>query len=215
MLPSEMKQMIKWRLRNNSSSTLDSMIETFTKYVQKEKLEKADFQPWFLLSDLVQTTNTANDRRLSVPTDFLMEWEKGTLWIYDATATDDPWVEIVKKDFDRALEVYPGTGRPMYYDLQGNYFLLVPQPVEVYTFKMKYFRKEPDPDFTGDTENNWFAEAGSWLMGEVGAIIAGDVLSDLAVAQSFMADATKGKNDLFVQHIAREEANRIRTMGED
>ena len=147
--------------------------------IQRDRLEQADFKPWFILSDLEYTTTTAGDQRIALPTYFLEEYEEGSLlWRQDVGYA---WVPLVKGNLDqtqgyrRLTGFPPGVARS--YSLVGLNFILETPPVTPYQLAMLYYKAEPtimDPYLVpGDvTTNKWMTYAPEWMMCELGALLA-------------------------------------------
>jgi len=147
-----------------------------------------------------------------VPTDFLNEWEEGTLYWKLTTATK--YTRLNKDDYDYLTDLYStGTDGPRGYALAGDYFLIVPEPTVVYDWKMRYFAHQPI-NVADDDENKWLKYAANWLIAETGLVIATNYLNNDKAASAFEAWRREAKRRLEKFNIAREEANRERMMGE-
>lgn len=206
---------LKQRLANNTDTDLDFIIEQEMDHVQENILEGADFWPWFLLSETVDANTTALERRVAVPSDFLTEWEDGTLWRYDESSSDDKWVELKKDDYDANLARYPGDGAPVKYSQDSNYLYLFPRPAIVYPLKMKYYKRQILPSNLQNSETNpWLTYAADWFMGEVGVIIAGFHLDMPQYEQRFAGHANRARERLYNLNVAKEEQNNQRSMGD-
>jgi hypothetical protein len=142
--------------------------------IAQERLEKELFhtKPWFLLTE-VETTEGCEDERLAVPADFLVEYEDGTLWIYD-TVTDptDPWIELHKDSYDILKARLIGTGRPQCYSLVGKYFRLHPTPDQEYFFKMIYYVQDVAISSLASEPNLWLTHVPGMIMARTGLKIA-------------------------------------------
>lgn len=208
---------LKQRLYNNTDPDLDAIILSEMDFCQQNYLEGAEFWPWFLLTETNTAFTSALERRVLLPSDFLAEWEDGTLWRYDENSSDDKWIELKKTDFDAGLARYPGDDAPVRYALDSSYFYLFPRPNDVYTLKMKYYRKDTLPSALalGTDTNLWLTHASDWLMGEVGTIVATFHLGIPALEKPFQQQVARGRNRLLTLNIAREEQNSHRTLGED
>jgi hypothetical protein len=182
--------------------------------VQRDRLENSDFKPWFILSDLEYTDTTVADQRVALPTYFLEEYEEGSL-LYRPDTTQ-PWTPLAKGELDvtqqwrRLTGVPPGVSRA--YSLVGLYFMLEVPPLTSYQLAMRYYKQEPiinDPyNIPGAiTTNKWMTYAQEWIICELGALVAAYHLRDQDAAKSFRSDADLAKQRLYVQHVARTEAN--------
>lgn len=188
---------------------------------QETTLEQADFKPWFLLSEVMRAMTGANEPRMPLPERFMEEHEEGLLWIKDASGQ---YVPLRADDVDVLEERYGlvAPRRPERYGLVRDYFVLFPTPDQAYPLKMRCYRREPQLLYAyGDeanqvvTTNAWLTNAADWLIGATGATIAGQYLKDPATAANFEKEASLAKQRIYVQHIAREEANRDRSAGDD
>lgn len=191
-------------------SDLTSRIITEMQFVQENKLEGAEFLPWFLLSENLTEVTVANEERVAVPATFLREYEAGALWVYDTASVK--WLELKKDDYDFLANKFPTEVQiPRYYSLDNNYFRLKPVPDIVYTLRIKCYLR--DSILSTNIENNWLKNASDWLIAEVGAIMAGQHLRNKKLSEEFKAEATKAKTRVYVTHEARMHANRDYTMG--
>jgi len=202
--------LIKGRLGNLSSTVLDAHIVSEMNAAQ-EKLEAGDFKPWFLLSERSTAISIASEERLPVPTDFILEWEEGCLSWKEQTATK--YTLLVKEDYDFLVGRYSVAGSPKGYALANDNFLIVPTPIAVYDWRMRYYAKQAKNLLPAD-ENNWLKEASDWLIAETGLILANNYVRDKVAAQGFLAMRTEAKARLRDHDVARLEANRERMMGE-
>lgn len=175
------------------------------------KLERDAIKPWFLLSDEVTFTTTADATfRSELPADFIMESEDHKLTYYPDDTELDP-VSLKKIAFDWGKEYYKySEGPPEAYALAGNYFYIFPIPDDVYTIKWQYFAQ----DMVLDTniENNWLKYISYYLMGEAGLLIA-TPLRNAAAIQQFTQWRTEGKIQLYRENEARAYANMPMQIG--
>lgn len=189
---------------------------------QETTLEGADFKPWFLLSEYMHALTGENEPRVPLPTNFLEELEEGILWVQAPGAT--AYTRLIRDDLDileeRYLDCDPGV--PQAYALAGKDAVLFPTPADAYPLKMRCYLREPKLEYaygaaaaSDDTTNEWLTQAPDWLIGEVGAVIAGQYIKDAPTAEQFAMEAAKGRARLYVAHVAREEMNRQRSMGDD
>ena len=204
-------QMIKYRLGNFNSTAMDAAIIAEMNQVQSTTLEGGDFQPWFMLTESSSAQTTANEERLQVPENFIMEWEEGALWYKETTAT--AWKPLPKEDYDFLRGRYAAEGAPKGYAEAGLYFLLVPQPILVYDVKMRYYANQP-ANVNGTDENVWLKYASDWLIAETGLIIANNYVHNKSAAEGFVVLAKSAKARIEKLNVAKQEANRERMMGE-
>lgn len=193
---------------------------------QQTKLERAAFKPWFLLSEDETTITLPGEARIPLPRFFLQEYEHGSVWLreYFDDREDTPgyvpmpFVHIPKLDETQLIEKYQYSNRPAAYTIVNNYLTVAPVPNGTYLFKMKYYKAATviNAEYgAGKAENEWLRYAPDWLIGETGAIIAGSYIKDAATAAEFKAQAASAQSSLYVEHCARDEANRVRSMGDD
>jgi hypothetical protein len=201
---------------------------------QQTKLERAHFKPWFLLSETETTVTFPSEERIPLPKNFLQEYEEGALSIrdYDDDKEDiegyvpPPYRDLVKDDYDYLKVKFPpgdyGRGydyAPQAYAIVGTYITLHPAPQRTYMLKMKYYKKAEtfaQPYGEGaDLTNEWLTQAPDWVIGELGAVIAGSYIKDDATAGKFAEQANRAKGEIYVDQVARDEANRTRSMGDD
>lgn len=203
---------------------------------QQTRLERSAFKPWFILSETSSTITFPTEERIPLPADFLQEYEEGSLFMrpYDDDMEDTPgyvppkFVALKKDDYDYLVEKYPAGedrwGRDNYpkgYAVVGTYITLHPVPQGTYMLRMKYYKKAAvsllpfgDPA-AADWTNEWLTVCPDWVIGEVGAVIAGSYIKDDATAVKFAEQAAGARQAIMVEQVAREEANRSRSMGDD
>src|SRR5688572_10013846 len=89
----------------------------------QEELERQDFLPWFLRTEVTMTTTTPDEERVAVPVDFIREWEEGEL----ERITDEGELVPLSKDTLTVLRAqFRGRdpGAPTWYTLDNKYFRL-------------------------------------------------------------------------------------------
>ena len=193
---------------------------------QETVLEQADFKPWFLLSEVMRASTGAAEQRMPLPDRFLEEHEEGLLWIKNPSS--GKYEPLTRDDADKLEDYYGETQsrKPEKYAIVRNYIVLFPVPDLAYPLKMRCYQREVTLTYAFGSEagqvmagspvtNAWLTNAADWIIGETGAQIAGQYLKDRETAARFQEDANKAKQRLYVQHIAREEANRDRSAGDD
>lgn len=196
------------RLGNRTGMESDIIAEM--QLAQTTLESDATIRPWFLLTEIASTTATAGEERLQLPSNFLAEYEEGTLFVYDGTL-DDPWVELVKCPFDDNVKVAKGaSGKPESYSLTGDYFRLFPTPDAAYTMKMLYFKQ--DTTLSSDVENQWLKYAPQLLIAETGITMAAYLQNKIAHAMfSGLRDLERKR--LLVENTSREVTNEELFMG--
>jgi len=171
------------------------------------------FRPWFLLSEFAYVTVIVDEQRLPLPTDFLQEYDDGTLWIWNEASGD--WDRMEKKSFEVLEDLY-GTdkGVPAYYSLDNQYFNLWPIPSDEYRLRMRYYQRDDSflelPDVQ---ENRWLKNIPNLLMAQAGVRLAGQHLQDTELASKFQAEIGPQWDNLFTTHEAQKHINREYVMG--
>ena len=215
MLRDAAVDLIMSRLGKRSDSALRVDVISEMTFVQDVLLEGGIFLPWFLLSESATTTTTADDERVQLPSAFLGEWEEGALYRVPDTGND---IQLIKDDYEALKGRYTGTGAPTHYDLAGDYFYLKPTQDAAYTIKMRYYQRATSLAGTyGDAtniENLWLKWASDVFIGEVGVIIAGQVLQMPKAVLQFTKQAQSGWARLRIKDTSVRETNKERSMGD-
>lgn len=200
----EIKQLLGFR------TTLDDTIVT---QMQREqaRLETAPIKPWFMTSANNYRYTEVGVAELSLPTDFIEEYEDGALWLVDDTGAAAP-IPLVKDDYDHLRPQYVEQGEPEYYALVGESFHLFPTPDEIYRLEMIYLKR--DTALTTNIENNWLKYCSDLLVGQTGMKIA-QSLRDTEAVKVFMLMRDQGLRQLHLQNEARMHANRSYQIGGD
>lgn len=189
---------------------LESNIITALQDVQVE-LEGGDELPWFLLSEVSAYTTTVDEERISLPSNFLREWEGDHLWYFiDGGTEDDTWTPLLKMPVDQMRMDYKGSGPPAAYAMSGDYWRIGPKPDEIYTLKQIFYTKAAL--LTTDIENKWLKHAADLMIGRAGQKIATPVRDGDALA-AFQAMDQKATNRLLIENIQYEHNNRSLQMG--
>lgn len=215
MIRDKAVDLLMGRLGQRTSTVLQQAIIDEMVFAQEVVLEGRSELPWFLLSESATEGTIPNEERVPIPADFLIEWEEGGLYLQESDGTE---TLMEREDWD-VLKAEPrleGTGKPTFYDLAGDYYLLRKIPDAVYTLKMRYYQK--DASLTGaygDTsniENVWLAQASDWLIAETGVIIASQRLQSEKMANMFMKQSDLARKRVMNKHTARIESNKNRIM---
>lgn len=219
-------------MRQNDKALQEACVAEMV-LAQTTRLERSAFKPWFLVSETSTTVTFPTEERIPLPRDFLQEYEEGAIAIrdYDDDREDlplyvpPPFRNLVKDDYDYLQVKYPpGIGRgydyvPQAYAVVGNYITLHPAPQRTFMLRMKYYKKAdtfPQPYGEGaELSNEWLTICPDWIIGETGAIIAGSYIKDDATAAKFAEQASLARQAMMIEHTARDEANRMRSMGDD
>lgn len=209
------------RLGQRTQNSLRDQIIGEMVYVQENTLEGNPTPLWFMLTENSDAPTVANDERVKLPADFILEWENGGLYLQNADGTE---TELIKKDWDMlkaeanssTTSSLAGTGAPSHYDLAGDYILLRRIPDAIYTIKMRYYGRQTDISGSyGDVnnvENNWLKHASDWFIAEAGVIIATQYLQSPEMAAKFSTQAQEAHDRLIRKNVAFEESNKIRNM---
>ena len=205
------------RLGNRNSGVLKQAVIDEMVFVQESILEGATELPWFLMSEKASETTVPSEERFSLPTDFLLEWEDGGLYIQNADGTEtmlfrEDW-DIIKSQSDLI-----GEGKPTYYDIIGDYYLLRKTPDAVYTVEQRYYQRATSlAGIYGDAaniENKWLKHASDWLIAETGVIVASERLQSEKMAGRFEKQALKAQKRVMDKNTAIQESNKQRQMGD-
>lgn len=174
-------------------------------------LEQSSELPWFLKTEVSTISTTKDEERVTIPTDFLREWEEDPLWYFNASADDeDKWVELAKEDLSFLRGAYPGAGAPIAYALDEKYFRIFPTPDEIYPLKTIYYGKAAI--LSSNIENDWLKHFPYLMIGEAGRLFAPG-LRDKAALTQFTQWALEGRALLRVSNEARMHSGRRYIMG--
>lgn len=203
------------RLGNRTSPSLRATCLDEMVLVQIEELEGMEELPWFLISEQATTLTTPGEARIVLPTDFLREVEDDNLTIYDADGVKI--ADLGKVGYDEGRLQIPDDAdpaTPTLYSILGGYVILRPTPDIEYTIRYpSYYGRQPEPEDTADSENQWFKWVPGLLIAKTGVVVAGEILGDENLVQLFGAQQKRGMERLENMIVAREEANRSRRMG--
>lgn len=184
-------------------------------------LEKATFKPWFLQAENSSITTTVDQEYVSRPTDFL-HFDEEDDWCQVAyndpdDTSNDPWVPLVLDDWNVIKAYYraEATGKPIKGALVFNRLYLRPIPNAVLTLRFRYYKTDSAFDFTVSSANLWLTNAADWVMGEVGFVLASQYTRDAEVTGSFDLMRTEGRRRVYNETVARLEAGKMRSMGDD
>jgi hypothetical protein len=214
MTRDEAVDLLMGRLARRSSLVTQQDIINEMAFVQSFILEGDPTPLWFLLTESAETTTLADDERLPVPSDFLQEWEEGSLYVSETSGGD--LTSMVKDDWDTIKEKIKGSGKPEYYDISGDYFLLRKVPNDAYYITMRYYARAASlAGVYGDAanvENKWLEHAADLLIAEVGVIIANQYLQSKTMVELFLRQAGTAKDRLIRKDTIMKEVNKQRFM---
>lgn len=210
MTRDEVIQLLGWRLGNRKDMAERIALEM--PFVQRTLLEEHEWLPWFLQAVWTSTT-VASVGYLAQPTDFLQEMDEGHLYL---TQADGAKVRLVKKAFEDAqsLTSEETTGQPRYYSRVGEAYWFFPVPDDAYPLEMQYYRQDTNMALA-NAETAWLKYASDLVLAALGRELAGKHLQNPEQAQIFEADVNKAWARLYTKHVAMEEANQMRAMGDD
>lgn len=180
------------------------------------ELESQPFLPWFMISDEVTLTITEGDPNVTLPADFLREYEDEDVWYYNANNSPTR-KKLEKIDKDDLTELNRGVeaNEPNQYSLVGSQFILGPTPnatAAAGNLKLRHYARSvalSDSNLT----NVWTLNADFLLVNKLGIVLAEQYLRDAALAASFEKKYLTSQEMLVRSHIAREQANRTAQMG--
>jgi hypothetical protein len=175
------------------------------------RLEQFPELPWFLQS-LETVAKPAGGTAVSLPTGFLREVESGendesAMWYLNADGYPIP---IGKRDFGNARSYLPntsGSGVPSFYSAVGPNIHVFPQSDVAYTLQFLIYKA--DAVLSTNIENQWLIHAPDLLIAETCKIMG----KHLQYPVDFSDDVQEARQRLTTATVAREEANRSRTLG--
>lgn len=196
--------------RREDDTYLQGILPTEMKLVQETVLERKPSLPWFLLSEEATANTLANEDRLEVPDDFLLQDDDQHLYVRPTGETH--WKRLDKRSFVFLQEKFKNTtGVPQGYALSGVYFRFRPIPDTVYPVKFSYYARDTWP--AGTETNRWLTEAADVLIAETGKVIAGQYLHNAQLADRFAGDAERAWQTLWLRHEQRNVLSRAIVMG--
>lgn len=227
---------LRARLGNRSVTDLPSnTIIMEAEAIRKTQMEKARFRPWFLQAEDTSIATVVGQEYVSLPTGFLgfdPEDEWSGVWYQNPNDTSaDPWVKIISDDFNTIRDFYkfaPAdqftgqvltdtnavSGAPIKAGLVGNQLYLRPIPDQIYTLRYRFYKSD-SPLVETATENLWLQHAHDWWMGEVGLLFASQYVQDSDLVAVFDLIRKEGRQRVYHETIARQEANKSRQQGDD
>jgi hypothetical protein len=201
-------------LQLGNRTDLNSAIITTMQLVIETELESNGvLTPWFLLTEDSSTVLPLNERRVEIPTDFLLEAEDWGLGIENE---DGEILWLKKDDYDILVERYLNiVGRPQRYALVGKYYYCFPyNPDSAHVLRMRYYAKAPSV-VTGNIENAWLKYAPDAVIAYTGFYLADRVLQNSELAAKFNAAKQAALVRLVTHEESRNHTNRRYQMGDD
>lgn len=180
------------------------------------ELEADPFLPWFLLSTEQTMSIAAGDPNVTLPADFIREYEDEDVWYYNSSNYPTK-KKLEKVDIDDLTERYRTTDadEPVVYALVGSQFILGPMPntaAAAGSLKTRYYQRAAALSDVVLT-NAWTLNADWVLINRLGGVIARQYIRDAALADGFDVAAKNSFLKLQAAHVAREQANRRGQMG--
>lgn len=187
---------------------LDEEIITQMK-VEQAQLERSATLPYFLISEFANINTVIGEERIPLPTDFLQEYEEGTLWHFDSEAVlGEQYRPLGKALLDEVKTTL--TGPPETYVVTDELFRLFPLPDKIYNLKMIYYFQDVVLD--DNVENQWLKFASDLILGLTGLYMAEEIENDKAMAK-FEKRAARASDRLFRENEARKHTNVRYIMG--
>jgi hypothetical protein len=208
MTKDDLVKVVGWRLgdRDDMASRIDLELDI----LQDTVLESKPWQPWFLESELAYASTFPNERRVPLPVDFLGELEESHLYVVEPTTLVQR--ELVKKDPDVALRMFPESGAPLAYAVSGLYFQFFPKPDDAYPIAMRYYAKDVRIS-TSTADSRWMKFAPDIVLAELCMALASKHIKDPEAAAGFAQDAQVAWKRLYDKHVAMAEINQPRSLG--
>jgi hypothetical protein len=222
---------LRTKLGNRSAADLPSAsILIDLEDIRKTILERAAFKPWFLQNEDTSISTVALQEYVNLPVGFLAfdeedEWS-GVAYSNPADVTIDPWTPLTVDDFNTIKAYYKaGTtstdttssgikGKPVRAAIVGTKLYMRPIPDAVYALRFRFYKTDTAIADVG-VETLWLQYASDWLMGEIGVQYAGLVIQNSDLIPFFDDLRTKGRNRIYRDTIARQEANKHRQQGDE
>lgn len=201
------------RCGNRAADTaLIAIAEDEVLRVQKE-LEGEPELPWFMLSAPATLATVASQAYSALPSDFLLQSENHDWYI---TGSDSVEVMLVKDDYRALRNKYLGEpeGTPRYYALDAtDRVYWFPTPSAIFTTTYRYYQAQTV--LSSNVTNGWLTHAEDWFMGELGVVMAGEHLRDMAAVQLFSSMLARGKERVMHRSIMLNEIGQESYMGDN
>ena len=205
MINSEVLDTMQGRLgkRTSSGIRLDCLREL---NLAIRELERGAEKPWFLESSTTGTLIAEQDY-IDLPTNFLIEIEKGTFEIQNS---DGKWVEMKKTSREKIREVTANVDPafPEAYAIWGNRFILGPSPDAAYSYRFDdYVRTSPLVDNSTEVSNSWLTEFFDFTVYKALIVVARDHIQSDRVARNCEGAFERAKDAFMRECTARQVAN--------
>lgn len=202
-----MRRYLGFNTRLDSAVIVDALKDA------QVELESRPELPWFLITEVASISTTAGEQRVAVPSDFIREYEREALYLYNKD-DDKEYAILEKRDADDLRKEYSeeedDRDEPKFYALDGKYFRLFPIPDDIYTLKLIYYAEDTKLD--NNVENEWLKHAPYLMIGLAGMFIA-RMTRDQNARETFQEMAQLSSGQLDREMEAREAANRRYIMG--
>jgi len=207
MTRDEVVALIALRLGNRTDQ--DTNIVNELKYVQT-KMEEMSELPWFMLSAWESIPTIASQDYVDLPSDFLLEWEQGTLQLLDPDSGE--YIPLTKDEYQFLHNKYrdEDAAQPKAYALVGATYALFPTPDIVYTMRHRFF--EADTVLSTNVENDWLKYAPDVFLNRAGMTMAQN-LRDKDALSAFTAEYGDALKRMWDKDEARKSAGIEYVMG--
>jgi hypothetical protein len=210
MLRDDVVKLLAWRLGSRKNFTDRILAEM--EYAQRSVLETNEWLPWFLETEMANTTTVAGDNRVALPDDFLLEIEEQHLWYVNSEGKE---LVLGKADYDFLQARYALTenGEPAHYAL-GSQFYIFPTPDAAYTLHLRYYAADTSM-IIDNVETKWLKHASDLVIAAAGKELAEKHMQNETLATRYGNDLAKAWTRLLNKHIAMQEINQSRVAGSE
>jgi len=212
--------------RTDTQNTLRNNIIKEIAHAQENVLELQPELPWFLLEEITSMVTVANQEYADLDSNHLAFWEEtGGFWRQNSDGSEtqliiDDW-DVIKAKYVNTTVVTDLYNAPRYGCILGARLYMRPIPDAVYTIKYWQYSKADTTGLNGTYGDGnasattlWTVNAAEWLIGEVGAIVAAEIVRDEKAAANFTVQAQRGKKLVMDKSARREEELKTRIFGE-
>ena len=199
----------------SNDAVLTAAAKTEIVLVQSE-LESEPFLPWFIISTEQTFTITSGDPNITLPSDFLREYEDEDMWYYNASSSPTK-KKLEKMDIDDMTQWLRSTeaNEPRAYAIVGGQMILGPVPNDAAalgSIKTRYYQRANVLSDLVST-NAWTLNADWLLVNRLGELMATQYIRDKVLGDAFAERAKMAYAKIIAAHVAREQANRRAQMG--
>ncbi len=192
-----------------SSPGRDAIVVERLQEAQRQR-EMGEQPPWFLRTEDVPFTATANVPTIALPVGFWQFDEESSLKLYTSGVFTR---NLEFGAFDQLSKVWSGSTEtsPFAVALRKDTIYLFPTPTSAVTLFADVYLHD-DELLADDTENLWLANAPDILIADAGLLVAADIDDEVAI-KKFTAKLQRAEAKLFAETIEREMNGRIYAMG--